>query len=118
MFRLWHHAQCLELLLAVPSGGFQNQRLWYLSSPIGLGIQHSTEANVAMIPFVKSDPSGELRIMSLVWPLRDIKAKEILSKDSIPKGIDSGLRGTYSILFDVSKADLVDAIQAYEKVIS
>jgi hypothetical protein len=117
LFRLWHYAQCLELLLANPSGGFQKNRLWYLPSPIGLGIQHSADPNVAVIPFVKSDPSGELRIMSFIWPLRDIKSGEVLKKDNLPKSLPNEVKDIYSTLFDLKKPVLLDAIKAYEKVI-
>jgi hypothetical protein len=116
LHRLWHYVQGIELLLVNPAGALEKKRLWYLSSPIGLGIQHSDDPNVTVVPFVKTDPSGELRIMSLVWPIRDIKSGEWLKTDSIPMYLPNELKSTYSILFGLNQQVLVDAIQAFEEV--
>ncbi|CAI8044196.1 Tubulin--tyrosine ligase-like protein 12 [Geodia barretti] len=56
----------------------EQPKVWYLTEPFGLGLVHSRTPNFACHPFANALTG---RVVSLLWPLREVGNGEVCSRD-------------------------------------
>lgn len=58
--------------------------IWYMNDELGSAIQHDDHPNIKIIPFLFAEDNKQgpnMVALSLIWPIRDIKAGECLVRD-------------------------------------
>ncbi|CAI8044195.1 Tubulin--tyrosine ligase-like protein 12, partial [Geodia barretti] len=68
----------LNLFYSAVTNEGEQPKVWYLTEPFGLGLVHSRTPNFACHPFANALTG---RVVSLLWPLREVGNGEVCSRD-------------------------------------
>mmetsp|Transcript_27904 Transcript_27904/g.39321 ORF Transcript_27904/g.39321 Transcript_27904/m.39321 type:complete len:1031 (-) Transcript_27904:63-3155(-) len=99
--KMWHYNQTYKIWGT-------DDPVWYVLDEVGSAIGHSDEPNTTCMPFIYvSLPSSSNEnnggptsaAFSLLWPVRDIKQGEFITRDFYPQRIDPVHRAAHLVAF-------------------
>jgi hypothetical protein len=91
---LFKHAQTYSITYQLNEQLLKTQ-LWYLPDEVGASIGHDNNPNVFMMPFMTKLPSGESITYNVFWPIKEIHAGDLITRDVFPKTLPESQRSSY-----------------------
>ncbi|KAI9473892.1 MAG: tubulin-tyrosine ligase family-domain-containing protein [Benjaminiella poitrasii] len=85
--RMWSYLQTYTYSILQQDGQPISQTAWYITDEVGSALCHSSDPNVVCLPFIFSRGASGMIPYSVIFPIKDIGAGEILTCDLVPKSI-------------------------------
>ena len=94
-----------------------NYNLWYITDEVGLGVCHSENPNVKMIPFL-TVKGQEMISYSIFWPIKEISKGHQITRDAIPVALtEKRFREIYTnIVFKYPNNSQQESLTIFENV--
>ncbi|CAO3620118.1 unnamed protein product [Mucor fragilis] len=85
--KMWSYIQTYTYSILQQDGQPASQTAWYISDEVGSAICHSSDPNVVCLPFIFSRGATGMIPYSVFFPIKDIEAGEIITRDLLPKSV-------------------------------
>ncbi|KAI8882515.1 TTL-domain-containing protein, partial [Backusella circina FSU 941] len=109
--KMWSFIQTYSYSILQESGQPAVQTAWYINDEVGSSISHSADPNFVCLPFIFSRGASGMIPYSVIFPIKDIKAGEIITADFVPKNLKrESDRAAYLFSFE-DRVFLSDAIE-------
>lgn len=122
---MWSYLQTYSYAVLQQDGQPKTQTAWYMNDEVGSALAHSSDPNVVCVPFIFSRGASGMIPYSVMFPIKDIQAGEVLTCDLVPKKLERPLdRAAYLMAFQQRvlpeqnshhQNDLVEAYKVYIK---
>jgi tubulin--tyrosine ligase-like protein 12 len=86
--KMWSYIQTYSYSILQQDGQPTSQTAWYITDEVGSAICHSSNPNVAVLPFIFSRGASGMIPYSVFFPIKDIAAGEIITCDLLPKNLE------------------------------
>ncbi|KAI8083348.1 tubulin-tyrosine ligase family-domain-containing protein [Gilbertella persicaria] len=118
---MWSYIQTYTYSILQQDGQPVSQTAWYVNDEVGSAISHSDEPNVVCVPFIFSRGASGMIPYSVLFPIKDIEAGEILTADFCPKSLErESDKAAYLLAFEkrvvkeINKEALVQTYKAHQ----
>ncbi|KAI9319950.1 tubulin-tyrosine ligase family-domain-containing protein [Dichotomocladium elegans] len=98
---MWSYLQTYSYSILQQDGQPTTQTAWYMNDEVGSALAHASDPNMVCIPFIFSRGASGMIPYSVMFPIKDINAGEILTCDLVPKKLERPLdRAAYLLAFE------------------
>ena len=88
---MWSYLQTYSYSILKQDGQPETQTAWYINDEVGSALCHSSDPNMFCTPFIFSRGASGMIPYTVMYPIKDIAAGEIMTCDFIPKTLERPL---------------------------
>ncbi|KAI8145820.1 tubulin-tyrosine ligase family-domain-containing protein [Fennellomyces sp. T-0311] len=99
--KMWSYLQTYSYSILKQDGQPETQTAWYVNDEVGSALCHSVDPNVICVPFIFSRGASGMIPYTVMFPIKDIAAGEIMTCDLIPKTLERPLdKAAYLLAYE------------------
>ncbi|KAI8381422.1 tubulin-tyrosine ligase family-domain-containing protein [Radiomyces spectabilis] len=86
---MWAYIQTYSFSVLKENGQPDTQTAWYINDEVGSALTHSSDPNMACMPFIFSRGASGMIPYSVLFPVKDIAPGAIVTCDLVPRDLGS-----------------------------
>ncbi|KAI9497822.1 tubulin-tyrosine ligase family-domain-containing protein [Zychaea mexicana] len=99
--KMWSYLQTYSYSVLKQDGQPETQTAWYINDEVGSALSHSSDPNILCLPFIFSRGASGMIPYTVMFPIKDIAAGEVMTCDLVPKNLERSLdKAAYLLAYE------------------